>query len=73
MASKVFLYNLSVYKMFVSKLLLKAALVSFSSKVEFTVSSYLHMHKHVRVRMMITIAATDAPMATATTSPSSSH
>jgi hypothetical protein len=34
---------------------------------------YLHMQRQVRVRMMMTMAATEAPMATATTSPSSSH
>jgi len=36
-------------------------------------AAYLHMQRQVSVRMMIMIAATEAPMATATTSPSSSH
>ena len=34
---------------------------------------YLHMHKHISVKIIIITAATDAPTATAITSPSISQ
>ena len=36
-------------------------------------NAYLHMHKHIKVRIIMMTAATDAPTATAMTSPSISQ
>ena len=36
-------------------------------------NAYLHMHKHIKVKIIMMTAATDAPTATAMTSPSISQ